>query len=58
LVADRYADMRLGLTDASLMVAAARHGTTRVLTVDHKHFRALRPLRGGDVYTLLPADAG
>lgn len=56
-VADRYADMRLGLTDASLMVAAARHGTTRVLTVDHKHFRALRPLRGGDAYTLLPADA-
>lgn len=57
-VADRYADMRLGLTDASLMVAAARHGTTRVLTVDHEHFRSLRPLQGGDAYTLLPADAG
>jgi len=57
-VADDHADMRLGLTDASLMVAAARYGTTRLLTVDHKHFRALRPLRGGTAYTLLPADAG
>ncbi|HET8660649.1 MAG TPA: PIN domain-containing protein [Micromonosporaceae bacterium] len=57
-VADEYADIRLGLTDASLMVAAARHGTTRILTVDHKHFRALRPLRGGPAFTLLPADAG
>lgn len=56
-VADEHADMRLGLTDASLMVAAARHSTTRILTVDHKHFRALRPLRGGKAYTLLPADA-
>jgi predicted nucleic acid-binding protein len=56
-VADQHADMRLGLTDASLMVAAAQHGTTRILTVDDKHFRALRPLRGGDAYTLLPADA-
>lgn len=57
-VAERHADMRLGLTDASLMVAAARHRTTRMLTVDHKHFRAVRPLgNGGEAYTLLPADA-
>ncbi|HEX9342367.1 MAG TPA: PIN domain-containing protein [Actinomycetota bacterium] len=57
-VADQHSDMRLGLTDASLMVAAARHHTTRLLTADHKHFRAVRPLDGGDdAYTLLPADA-
>lgn len=56
-VADEYADMRLGLTDASLMVAAAQLRTTRLLTLDHKHFRALRPLdRTGEAYTLLPAD--
>lgn len=58
-VADQYADMRVGLTDASLMVAAAQRRTTRLLTLDHQHFRALRPLDGGgDAYTLLPADAG
>lgn len=55
-VADQHADMRLGLTDASLMVAAAEHRTSRILTVDHRHFRALRPLHGGHAYTLLPAD--
>jgi hypothetical protein len=56
-MADQHVDMRLGLTAASLMVAAAAHRTTRVLTVDHRRFRALRPLSGGDAYTLLPADA-
>lgn len=56
-VADQYADMRLGLTDASLMVAAQQLRTVRMLTVDYKHFRALRPLDGtGQAYTLLPAD--
>ena len=56
--ADRHTGMRLGLTGASVLVAAAQHRTTRILTLDHKHFRALRPLSGGDAYTLLPADAG
>ncbi len=47
--------MRIGLTDASLVVLAARYGTTRLLTLDEKHFRAIRPLRG-DTFTILPAD--
>jgi uncharacterized protein len=38
-------------------VAAAQHRTTRILTLDHKHFRALRPLSGEEAFTLLPADA-
>jgi len=54
-VVDRYQDMRLGLTDASLVVLADRYSTTRLLTLDERHFRALRPLRG-DTFTILPAD--
>ncbi|HUG56167.1 MAG TPA: PIN domain-containing protein [Candidatus Limnocylindrales bacterium] len=52
----RYADMRLGLADASILVIAARSGTARVLTLDERHFRAVRPLQGG-AFTILPADA-
>ncbi|MGH2797105.1 MAG: PIN domain-containing protein [Thermoleophilaceae bacterium] len=52
----RYADMRLGLADASIVVIAARSGTDRVLTLDERHFRAVRPLQGG-AFTILPADA-
>lgn len=52
----RYADLGVGLADASLVVIAARHGTDRILTLDERHFRALRPLRGG-AFTILPADA-
>ena len=53
---DRYGDLGIGLTDASLVVLADRVGTKRVLTLDERHFRAIRPLRGG-AFTLLPADA-
>ncbi|MDR8410628.1 PIN domain-containing protein [Nonomuraea sp. 3-1Str] len=54
-IAEQYADMRIGLTDASVALVAARHGTTRVLTLDHRHFRTMKPLRG-DAFTVLPAD--
>ena len=53
---DRYRDLGIGLADASLVVLADRAGTKRVLTLDERHFRALRPLRGGS-FTILPADA-
>jgi uncharacterized protein len=52
---ERYEDMRIGLADASLVVLAARYDTARLLTLDEKHFRAIRPLRG-DAFTILPAD--
>lgn len=55
-VVERYQDMRIGLTDASLVVLADRYSTTRLLTLDEKHFRAIRPLRG-DAFTILPADS-
>ena len=51
----RYADLRLGLADCALVVLAHRYETTRVLTFDDRHFRAVTPLSGGS-FTLLPAD--
>ncbi|MEV4222822.1 MULTISPECIES: PIN domain-containing protein [Nonomuraea] len=54
-IAERYADMEIGLTDASVALIAARHSTTRVLTLDQRHFRAMKPL-WGDCFTVLPAD--
>lgn len=53
---DRYADLKLGLSDASVAVLAARHRTTRLLTLDERDFRPMRPLYG-TAFTLLPADA-
>jgi uncharacterized protein len=55
-VAAKYGDMQLGLTDASIVVQAAQHKTTRILTLDHKHFGAVRPLTGDASFTLLPRD--
>lgn len=52
----RYLDLSLGLADASIVVIAARRGTDRILTLDERDFRTLRPLQGGS-FTLLPADA-
>ncbi len=55
-IADRYAELGLGLTDASLVALAGRLETTRIATFDERHFRAVEPLSGGS-FELLPADA-
>lgn len=56
--AQRYESIGLGLTDASLIALAARLDTTRIATLDERHFRAVRPLaEGAASFTLLPADA-
>lgn len=52
----RYADLRVGLTDASVVVLAQRHRTLDLLCTDERHFRALRGT-GGRPFRLLPADA-
>jgi predicted nucleic acid-binding protein len=41
----RYADLDLGLTDASVMAYAERHELP-VLTFDFEHFRAAQPASG------------
>lgn len=56
LILDRYADLGLGLTDASLLVIAERHGCADLLTLDERHFRAVRG-PGDRPFHLLPADA-
>jgi predicted nucleic acid-binding protein len=54
-VLTKYRDMRIGLANASLVVLAERYSTTRILTLDERHFRAIKPLHA-DAFTLLPAD--
>jgi predicted nucleic acid-binding protein len=52
---ERYQELGIGLADASIVVIDGRAGTTRILTLDERHFRAIRPLRGR-VFQLLPKD--
>jgi predicted nucleic acid-binding protein len=52
---DSYRDLELGLADASIAVLAGRLDTDAVLTLDERHFRALRG-PGGRPFRLLPAD--
>lgn len=49
-----YADMDIGVVDASVAVTAARHRTIDLLGID-AHFRAIRPL-WGTAFRLLPVD--
>lgn len=55
-VIEQFDDLDIGLADASIVVLAERYGTDRVLTLDERHFRALRTLAGRP-FTVLPADA-
>lgn len=52
-IVEKYGDLAIGVADASLVVIADRLGTKRILTLDRRHFDAIRPLRGGH-FELLP----
>lgn len=52
----QYSNIDLGLTDASIVVLADRHGVSDLLTLDERHFRTVRG-RAGRRFRLLPADA-
>lgn len=54
-VIDRYSNLAIGLADASLVVLAERHRTRDVLTLDERHFRALRT-RDRKRFKVLPFD--
>lgn len=54
-VIDRYPDLHIGLADASVVVLADRHQADDILTLDERHFRALRGARGRP-FRLLPVD--
>ena len=51
----RYATLALGLADASIVVLADRYGTKDILTLDERHFRAVRT-SDRRPFRLLPAD--
>jgi uncharacterized protein len=46
----------IGITDAGNVVLADRYRTNRLLTLDQRHFRLLRPISGPDHFALLPFD--
>jgi predicted nucleic acid-binding protein len=50
---DRYADSDLGFVDAAVLAIVERLNEPKLATLDHRHFRMLRP-RHVDVLTLLP----
>jgi uncharacterized protein len=51
---DEYADLPLGGTDASVVALAERLDTGMVITLDRRHFNAVRP-RHREAFELLPA---
>ena len=50
---ERYADVGLGAADASIAVLAERLGTDLVITLDRRHFGAIR-MPSGRPFRLLP----
>lgn len=52
-VINKYTDQNIGVKDASIAVLASRFDTTRILTLDHRHFGVIRA-KGGANFTLLP----
>jgi predicted nucleic acid-binding protein len=50
---ERYSDFPLGATDASVAVLAERLGTDLIVSLDRRHFAALRT-SAGRPFTLLP----
>jgi uncharacterized protein len=52
-LANQYADLGLGGTDASVVAIAERLGITQVATFDRRHFTIVRP-RHVEGFTLLP----
>ena len=55
-IMERYADLQIGLADASVVVLANRHRTLDLLCTDERHFRALRG-PAGKPFRLFPGDA-
>lgn len=52
----KYAALEIGLADASILVLAGRYGVRDLLTLDERHFRAMRG-PGSRPFRILPADA-
>lgn len=48
-----YADLRIDFVDTTIIAVAERLKVTRILTLDRRHFRVIRPLHC-PTFTLLP----
>ncbi len=55
-IIEQYSDLGIGLADASIVVLSEKQNVLDLLTLDHRHFRALRGA-GGKPFRILPADA-
>ena len=55
-VIERFSDLRIGLANASIVVLAERHGCADILTLDERHFRALRHGRDDQPFRVFPTD--
>jgi len=54
-IVTKYRTLGIGLADASIAVLSARYGTVDVLTLDERHFRAIRPAPRKH-FRILPSD--
>jgi len=54
-IVTKYRTLRIGLADASIAVLSARYRTADVLTLDERHFRAIRPSPRKH-FRILPSD--
>ncbi len=54
-VIQHYADLRVSLADASIVILSERYGVNDVLTLDERHFRVLHGAHGLP-FRVLPAD--
>lgn len=52
-IVTKYQDQRIGIADAANVVLADRYRTRTILTLDRRHFSALRPIGGGR-FTVIP----
>jgi predicted nucleic acid-binding protein len=50
---EQYADAPLGFVDAAVVAIAERLNERKIATLDHRHFRMVRP-RHVDAFELLP----
>jgi predicted nucleic acid-binding protein len=55
-IVNKYRTLGVGLADASIAVLAKRYDTFDVLTLDERHFRAIRPAPRKN-FRILPTDA-
>ncbi|MDO5673074.1 MAG: PIN domain-containing protein [Actinomycetaceae bacterium] len=51
-LAKQYSDFPLGITDASNIVLAQEYRTSQILTLDRRHFTAVKTLNGNPLHIL------